>query len=57
MVTGLIVIAAVCAAFGAVGIGIGIAVVVGGAVFFFVERRRRWSRRGYRSDQPDLFPR
>jgi hypothetical protein len=57
MVTGVIVVAAVCAAFGAVGIGVGIVVVVAGAVVVHFERRRRWRNQGVGPDQPDLFPR
>jgi hypothetical protein len=57
MVTGLIVFAAVCAAFGAVGIGIGIAVLVTGGVVLYFEGRRRWRHKGGVADKPDLFPR
>jgi len=57
VVAGSIVFAAVCAAFGAVGIGVGILVVVGGAVILHFERRRRWRQQGGTRDTPDLFPR
>jgi len=40
---GLLVLAAVCLAFGAVGIGVGIGALTGIAVLIYVQRRRRWS--------------
>jgi ABC-type tungstate transport system substrate-binding protein len=39
---GLAVLAAACLAFGAVGIGIGVAVLIGGGALAYVRRRRRW---------------
>jgi Na+/melibiose symporter-like transporter len=55
IVTGCIVLVAVCFALGAVGIGIGIVVLAGIAVLVHFERQRRWRALG-RPEGPDLFP-
>lgn len=39
---GLVVFVAMCLAFGAVGIGIGVAVLIGGGALEYVRRKRRW---------------
>jgi anti-sigma factor RsiW len=56
-VAGLVVFAAVCVAYGAVGVGVGAVILVGAAVFVRIERRRRHSTPGRLPHGPDPFPR
>jgi F0F1-type ATP synthase membrane subunit c/vacuolar-type H+-ATPase subunit K len=46
VIMGLIVFAAVCLAFGAVGVGIGIGMLAGIAVLLYLRRRRTWVELG-----------
>jgi hypothetical protein len=45
-VVGLIVVAAVCLAFGAVGVGVGLGVLAGLGVLIYLHQRRKWAGLG-----------
>jgi hypothetical protein len=57
VLTGIIVLGAVCLAFGAVGVGIGVGALAGIVVLVLSVRRRRWEESGRIPDKPDVYPR